>query len=61
MEQAELLKKRINDKAKAGDLLQKLLELVRETLVATYEEKNGMIFMRIPNGQRFKILVEEVL
>lgn len=47
-------------KAKAEDLFEKLAKVITEEFVATYERKDLALLMRIPNGQTFKITVEEV-
>ncbi len=47
-------------KAKVGDLFEKLVEVIVNNFVATYERKDLALLMRIPNGQTFKISVEEV-
>ena len=51
---------RQDKKATAKDLFEKLAEVVAETFVATYEKGDNVLIMRIPNGQTFKITVQEV-
>ena len=46
--------------AKAEDLFEKLAKVITEEFVATYKRKDLALLMRIPNGQTFKITVEEV-
>ena len=48
------------ERARAEDLFQEVLEVITDTFVATYETEGNSIKMRIPNGQTFRILVEEV-
>ncbi len=48
------------NKATAEELFEKLAKVITEEFVATYERKDLALLMRIPNGQMFKITVEEV-
>lgn len=46
--------------AKVEDLFQELAKVVAENFVATYEVNEGnVLVMKIPNGQKFQITVEE--
>ena len=47
-------------KATAKDLFDKLAEVMAETFVATYEKGDNVLIMRIVNGQKFRISVEEM-
>ena len=49
------------EKAKAEELLQELLEVVADNFIATYETEGNSFIMRIANGQRFRVSVEEVV
>lgn len=41
-------------------LLDELTEVITDTFVATYEVAENALIMRIPNGQRFSVSVEEI-
>lgn len=56
----EFTKEEIGTRAKVGDLFKELSELVRNSFIGTYEIKDTSIIMRIPNGQKFRISVEEI-
>lgn len=45
--------------AKVSDLFQEIVEVITDTFVATYEIECNSIIMRIVNGQKFRITVEE--
>ena len=47
-------------KAKAEDLFEELVEVITDSFVATYETEGNALIMRIPSGQKFRIAVEEV-
>ena len=47
------------NKAKAEDLFEELVEVITDTFVATYKRQGTTLKMRIPNGQTFNISVEE--
>ena len=47
------------NKAKAEDLFEELVEVIKDTFVATYKRQGTTLKMRIPNGQTFNISVEE--
>lgn len=53
-------KEEIDKRAKVGDLFQEILELVRNNFIGTYDIKDHSIIMRIPNGQKFRISLEEM-
>ena len=46
--------------AKAEELFEKLAKVITEEFVATYQKDGLSLLMRIPNGQTFKITVEEI-
>ena len=48
------------EKAKAEDLFQELTEVITDSFVAAYETEGNALIMRIANGQKFRIAVEEV-
>lgn len=48
------------EKATTNEVLQSLLEVVSENLVAIYEVEERSIIMRILNGQKFRISIEEI-
>ena len=48
------------EKANVGELFDALTEIVRETFVATYEKEENTLVMRLVNGQRFAISVQEL-
>ena len=48
------------EKANARELLDALTKMVRETFVATYEKEENALIMRLINGQRFAISVQEI-
>ena len=56
----EFTKEEIGKRAKVGDLFQEILELVRNSFIGTYKVEDTSIIMRIPNGQKFRISVEEI-
>lgn len=56
----ELTKEEIGTRAKVGELCKKLSELVRNSFIGTYKVEDTSIIMRIPNGQKFRISVEEI-
>ena len=64
MENTQQLKQCTNEKAEnranVKDLFQEIVEITRNSFVATYEVKNASLIMRIPNGQKFRISVEEI-
>ena len=47
------------NKAKAEDLFEELVEVITDTFVATYKRQGTTLKMRISNGQTFNISVEE--
>ena len=47
------------NKAKAEDLFEELVEVITDTFVATYKRQGTTLKMCIPNGQTFNISVEE--
>lgn len=48
------------EKAKAEDLFEELVEVITDSFLATYEREENALIMRIPSGQKFRIAVEEV-
>lgn len=40
-------------------LFKEITELIRNNFVATYEREDNSIIMRIPNGEKFRILVNK--
>ncbi len=56
----EFTKEEIGKRAKVENLFQEILELVRNSFIGTYETQDHSIIMRIPNGQKFRISVEEI-
>ena len=46
--------------AKAEELFDKLAKVITEEFVATYQKDGLSLLMHIPNGQTFKITVQEV-
>lgn len=57
----ELTKEEIGTRAKVGDLCKELSEVVRNSFIGTYEIEDTSIIMRIPNGQKFLISVQEIM
>ena len=47
------------NRAKAEDLFEELVEVITDTFIATYTRQDTTLTMRIPNGQTFTISVEE--
>lgn len=60
MEETERKEVLTAEKAKAEDLFQELLEVIEDTFIATYEVEKCALVMRIPNGQRFRVSVQEI-
>ena len=56
----ELTKEEIGTRAKVGELCKELSELVRNSFIGTYKVEDTSIIMHIPNGQKFRISVEEI-
>lgn len=54
------MNKNEEQKAKAEDLFEELVEVITDSFVATYETEANAMIMRIPSGQKFRIAVEEV-
>lgn len=47
-------------RATAEEVFKRITEVIVNTFVATYEKENNRLFVRLPNGQRFRVEVEEV-
>ena len=48
-------------KANAKALTDEMAELIRENFVATYSREENVLMMRLPNGQKFQISIEEMV
>lgn len=42
------------------NLFKELLEVITDTFIATYEEEENSMIMRLVSGKRFRISVEEL-
>lgn len=58
--QTETKKEEMEYRAQPKELLQELSEVIADTFVGTYQMDDNSLIMRIPNGQAFRIIVEEV-
>ena len=47
-------------KAKVEDLFAEIVEVIKNNFVAIYQTQANALIMRIPNGQKFRVIVEEV-
>ena len=48
------------EKTKTEDLFQELTEVITDSFVATYKTEENALIMKISNGQKFRISVEEL-
>ena len=47
-------------RAKAEDLLNELTSVMRSAFIAIYEKEEKSVIMRLVNGQRFRVTVDEL-
>lgn len=56
----DFTEKETSGKANAKDLFEEIVEVITDSFVATYQAEGNSLTMRIPNGQKFRITVEEI-
>ena len=57
MEKNETMKER----ATVEGLFCEITELIRNNFVATYQRMENILTMRLPNGQKFSVSIQEIL
>ena len=46
--------------ASVEELTEEIVSVIKKSFVAIYEREGNSLIMRIPNGQKFRISVEEL-
>ena len=57
----KIAQRKEEEKAKQATMeecFQAIVDVVRENLVATYSKEDGFLGIRLPNGQKFRLFVE---
>lgn len=49
-----------NEKISVGELTEEITLLIKDEITATYKEEENSLQMHFLNGQKFRILVEEI-